>query len=80
MDINKLASRLDKALHDFDPYEYADSDGSIEKAKEMLLNTDLTVHEISSKTGFENVNHFINLFKRNTGLTPNVFRNRSEIT
>ena len=46
----------------------------IEKAKEMLLNTDMTVHEISSKTGFENVNHFINLFKRNTSLTPYVFK------
>lgn len=46
----------------------------IEAAKEMLLNTELTVHEISSNVGFDNVNHFIHLFKREMGLTPNAFK------
>lgn len=40
----------------------------------MLLTTDWTIHEISSKVGYDNVNHFINLFKKNTGLTPGAFR------
>ncbi len=33
----------------------------LEAAKEMLLATELNIHEISSSIGFENVNHFINL-------------------
>ncbi|MGN0406086.1 MAG: helix-turn-helix transcriptional regulator [Bariatricus sp.] len=46
----------------------------IEESQKMLLTTDWTVHEISSKVGYDNVNHFINLFKKNTGLTPGAFR------
>lgn len=46
----------------------------LSKAKEMLLTTDWTVHEISSKVGYDNVNHFINLFKKENGTTPRVFR------
>lgn len=49
----------------------------LEKAKKMLLTTDWTVHEISSKIGYENVNHFINLFKKDTGTTPNAFRQKA---
>ncbi|MDY2628973.1 MAG: AraC family transcriptional regulator [Lachnospiraceae bacterium] len=46
----------------------------LEESKKMLLTTDWTVHEISSKVGYDNVNHFINLFKKDTGLTPGMFR------
>ncbi|MDO5522081.1 MAG: AraC family transcriptional regulator [bacterium] len=46
----------------------------IEIAKEMLLTTDYNIHEISSIVGYENTNHFINLFKNSTGLTPNAFK------
>lgn len=46
-------------------------------AKEMLLTSDLNVQTISSIVGFDNVNHFINLFKKYVGTTPNVFRQRA---
>ena len=46
----------------------------IEEAKKRLLTTDLSVQEISSAVGMENVNHFIELFKRQTGMTPRAFR------
>ena len=46
----------------------------VELAKEMLLSTDLNVHEISSMTGYDNVNHFINQFKKQNGQTPAKFR------
>ncbi len=46
----------------------------LEKAKEMLLTTDLSVQEISSAIGYDNVNHFIQLFKKKTGITPGRFR------
>ncbi len=46
----------------------------IEEAKKLLLNTNLQVQEISSRIGYENVNHFIRLFKAETGMTPGAFR------
>ena len=46
----------------------------IEEAKKLLLSTDMPVHEIGSRVGIENTNHFINLFKKNTGATPFVFK------
>lgn len=46
----------------------------VELAKEMLLSTDLSIHEISSMSGYDNVNHFINQFKKQTGQTPAKFR------
>ena len=49
----------------------------MEAAKKMLLTTDNTVHEISSKVGYDNVNHFINLFKKENGVTPSVFRQKA---
>lgn len=47
----------------------------IEAAMNLLLSSDKRVHEIASETGFENTNHFINLFKKETGLTPLAYRN-----
>lgn len=49
----------------------------LKAAKEMLLTTDLNVQEISSSIGFDNVNHFIHLFKKNTGTTPGAFRQKA---
>lgn len=46
----------------------------IEIAKEMLLTTDYNIHEISSMIGYKNTTHFINLFKKSTGLTPHTFK------
>ena len=46
----------------------------IEEAKKLLLNTNLQVQEISSRIGYENINHFIRLFKAETGMTPGAFR------
>ncbi len=45
----------------------------IEEAKKLLLTTNDTIHEIGSKVGIHNTNHFINLFKRETGATPLAF-------
>lgn len=46
----------------------------MEAAKELLLNSDMPVHEVGSAVGIDNTNHFINLFKKNTGTTPFVFK------
>lgn len=46
----------------------------IEIAKNLLLSSDKHIHEIANEVGYENTNHFINLFKKETGLTPLVYR------
>lgn len=49
----------------------------IEAAKNLILSSDKHIHEIAEEVGFENTNHFINLFKKETGLTPLVYRKMS---
>ncbi len=44
------------------------------EAKKLLLNTHLQVQEISSRLGYDNTNHFIRLFRAQTGLTPGAYR------
>ena len=46
----------------------------IRKAKELLIQTEKTVQEISGSVGFANIQHFHRLFKRLTGVTPNEYR------
>lgn len=51
----------------------------IEKAKEMLVNTNYAVREISALVGYWDVNNFIKNFKRMEGVTPGQYRaNRSK--
>ncbi len=49
-------------------------------AKKLLLTTDLQIQEISSKVGFDSVTHFINMFKREYGVTPKLFRENSQVS
>lgn len=46
----------------------------IDKAKELLQTTALTVNEISYKVGYANVESFVRVFKKVTGNTPGSFR------
>ena len=46
----------------------------IAAAKDLLLSSNLTVHEVGSAVGIDNTNHFINLFKKSTGATPFAFK------
>jgi len=48
----------------------------IEAAKNSLLSTDLTVAEIASLSGFEDVSYFTRIFKRQVGVAPGRFRAR----
>lgn len=47
----------------------------LEKAKDFLLNTELSVYEIADKCGFNSPYHFSNTFKMKNKLTPSEFRN-----
>ena len=44
------------------------------KAKELLLHTGSSISEVCVSSGFNNVNHFIRLFKQKEGLTPLQYR------
>ena len=46
----------------------------LEKVKEMLVYTQLSLTEIALRTGFSSVNHLSNHFKSKTGLPPSHFR------
>ncbi len=49
----------------------------IKDAQWYLSNTDLAVNEIAAMLKFENVYYFSNMFKKQTGLSPTQFRNKS---
>lgn len=46
----------------------------IERAKQLLSATDLTIEEISSKLKFSNYNYFCKVFKKETGVSPKYYR------
>lgn len=46
----------------------------IDKAAELLVNTNLDVSEIASNVGYNNVYHFIKTFKKIVGTSPGNFR------
>lgn len=46
----------------------------LRKAKQMLINTSYPVKEICFMIGYTSTEHFSNLFKKNTGLTPLEYR------
>lgn len=48
----------------------------IEKAKELLLTTDLSGEEIAVKIGIQNSNYFVRLFKKMTGQTVGEYRKK----
>lgn len=46
----------------------------IEKAKELLINSNIKIKEIACRIGFDNVNTFIKVFRKYEGITPGQFR------
>lgn len=59
--------------YDIAPISYL-SHRRIEAAKRLLLSTNMKIHEIANQVGYENPTHFINIFKKQTGMTPLVYR------
>lgn len=61
------------AAYDIPPFTYLNK-VRISEAKKLLLNSDLNIRETGFEVGIKNTNHFINLFKKETGTTPLSFR------
>ena len=66
-------SRLFKEKYQFTIPEYI-SRTRVDNAKLQLRSTDCSVQEIAEKNGFVNSASFIRTFKRQEGVTPNVYR------
>lgn len=48
----------------------------LERAKELLLTTELKIYEVSEQVGYTDVRHFLKHFKRTFGTNPGEFRRR----
>lgn len=49
-------------------------DKRLEKAKALLVHSDLPVHMVSMEVGYNNFSYFTKLFREKTGQTPNDYR------
>ncbi|OUS01041.1 AraC family transcriptional regulator [Flavobacteriales bacterium 33_180_T64] len=49
----------------------------LEKAKELLLMTDLSISEIAYEVGFNDPQYFTRIFKKRGGISPSSFRNKT---
>jgi len=49
----------------------------MEKAAELLVNTNMSVYSIAYQTGYEATEHFIRQFKKYSGYTPTQYRKKN---
>ena len=50
----------------------------VEKAKELLKNTDTPIVNIASELGYYECGYFTKIFKKIEGVTPTVYRSKKE--
>ena len=46
----------------------------MENAKELLLDSDMSILEVSSAVGIDDQNYFSRIFKKHCGMSPTEFR------
>jgi AraC family transcriptional regulator len=66
-------SRLFKQSTGHSPYHFVIK-CRVKRAKELLLNSDLSIAQITYTVGFANQSHLTNHFKRMLGVTPKMVR------
>ena len=69
--------RYFKKYADTSPMEYI-NDLRLEKAKFMLIESDMQISEISYSVGFDDALYFSKFFKNKTGLSPKEFRKKHQ--
>ena len=65
--------RLFKKATNKSPVKYI-NDLRIEEALKLLVDSDLSITEISGKVGFSNINYMIKVFKSTLNTTPSTYR------
>ncbi|OME80829.1 AraC family transcriptional regulator [Paenibacillus sp. FSL A5-0031] len=65
--------RTFKKIKHMTPVEYIQQ-LRVDKAKEQLTSSDLSISEIGSSVGMRNTPYFVTLFKKKTGCTPAAYR------
>lgn len=71
-------SKFFKENHGINFVEYI-TDKRIRYAKELLKFRDKSIKEIGKQVGYEDVNYFSRIFKKNTGLTPKQYRDKVKV-
>ena len=66
-------SRVFKQQTGISPYEYV-LISRLNKAKELLRQTDMNISQIAAAVGFNSDSNFIHFFSQNTGISPKSFR------
>jgi YesN/AraC family two-component response regulator len=66
-------SKLFKKTYGYGAYEYV-LHLRMERAKELLTNSDLPIKDISERLGYSNNNYFSKAFKNNFGVSPTDFK------
>lgn len=69
--------RLFKQYTNKSPVKYI-MDLRVESAMRLLIDTDLSIAEIASRTGFSSPNYMAKLFRETINLTPNQYRKRKQ--
>jgi len=87
VDMNRLAVSLDLSYDRFRhifkehtglaPYQYH-LQLRINRAKELLAETNMSIKELATALKFESPYHFSTIFKKKTGMSPTQWRGRSE--
>ncbi len=82
--LSKLAARANLSTHyfaslfkqstGFTPHQYI-TRCRLEKAKQLLQQTELPIVEIALEVGFQNQSHFTRVFRQYLKVTPKVYRN-----
>ncbi len=69
-------SYLSHLFHERTGEKFVDylNDVRIEKAKDMLRDTDKKMYTIAKAVGYDNIKYFFRIFKKKTGLTPEQYR------
>lgn len=66
-------SRVFRQQSGFSPYDFV-LISRLNRAKDFLQKTDMSVSQIAYETGFNSESNFIYFFSKNTGISPSKFR------
>jgi AraC-like DNA-binding protein len=67
--------RIFKKRFGISPIQYVNN-YRLEKAKELIMYSDLNLTQIAQIVGFQSIHYFSRLFKKKEGITPSEYKNR----